>query len=202
MTKVLLEMSLSLDGYATGPDVSPDDPLGRGGEALHDWMFANRSGQEAEAFQLEKFRDVGAVIVGRRMADLGIRFWGDNPVFRAPVFVVTHRPDETIVKEGGTSYVFVTGGIDEALRRAREAAGSQDIMIGGGPDVARQYLDAGAVDELRLHVAPIVLGGGERLFDGLRPEAFALRPAAATTEPLAVHLVYEVEPKVRERPSG
>src|SRR5688500_17315605 len=134
MPKVLVELSMSLDGYITGPGVSPQEPMGRGGEALHDWMFAGRSDAEAERFGTDKFRDTGAVIVGRRMADLGIGPWGEEPVFHIPVFVVTSRPAETIVKRGGTSYTFVTGGVVEALGRAREAAGSQDVHIGGGAD--------------------------------------------------------------------
>ena len=190
MGKVLLEMTMSLDGCTTGPDVSGDEPMGRGGDALHDWMWDGRSPEESERFEIEKFEDVGAVIVGRRMADLGIGPWGDEPTFRAPVFVVTHRPSETIEKKGGTSYVFVTQGIDEALRRAREAAGSQDVWVGGGADIARQYLAAGTVDELRLHLTPIVLGGGGQLFD--TSFKARLRPVEAVATPLTTHLTYEV----------
>jgi dihydrofolate reductase len=97
------------------------------------------------------------------MADLGIGPWGEEPTFRAPVFVVTHRPAETIVKRGGTSYIFVTGGLDDALRQAREAAGSGDVLVNGGADIARQYLEAGALEEIRLHLVPAILGAGTRL---------------------------------------
>jgi dihydrofolate reductase len=128
MAKVLLEMSMSLDGYTAGPDVSPEEPMGRGGDRLHEWMFEGRSPEESERYEIEHFRDIGAVIVGRRMADLGIVHWGEEPTFHAPVFVVTSRPADTIVKAGGTSYVFVTGGIDEALDRAREAAEQADVI--------------------------------------------------------------------------
>ena len=190
---MLLEMSMSLDGYVTGPDVGPDEPMGRGGERLHDWMFSGRSEAESERFQVEKFRDIGAVIVGRRMADLGIRFLGEEPTFHCPVFVVTNRPAETIVKAGGTSYTFVTGGIDEALGRARDAAGPADIIVGGGAEIARQYLRAGALDEIRLHLVPLILGAGTRLFDDGPPPNVSLRPIEVTGTPLVTHLTYAVE---------
>jgi len=120
--------------------------------------------------------------------------WGEEPSFHAPVFVVTSRPAETIVKQGGTSYVFVTEGIDDALRRAREAAGAQDVLINGGADIARQYLQVGAVQELRLHLVPIVLGAGTRLFDDKTPGHVRLRPVKADSMPLATHLTYEASP--------
>jgi dihydrofolate reductase len=192
MAKVLLEMSMSLDGCTTGPDVGSEEPMGRGGEQLHDWMFADRSPGEAEQNEIDHFRDVGAVIVGRRMADLGIVHWGDEPTFHAPVFVVTSRPAETIVKAGGTSYLFVTDGIDNALRQAREAAGSADVLVGGGANVARQYLRAGAVDELRLHLVPLILGGGTRLFDDEAMPSSSLRPIQVVDTPRVTHLTYEV----------
>ena len=180
---------MSLDGYVTGPDVGPEEPMGIGGERLHEWMFEGRSGAEAERFQIEKFQDIGAVIVGRRMADLGIVHWGDEPAFHCPVFVVTNRPAGTIEKAGGTSYTFVTGGIEEVLRRAREAAGSADIVVGGGAEIARQCLRAGALDELHLHVVPLLLGGGTRLFEG--GPTIGLRPIEVTAEPSVTHLTYE-----------
>jgi dihydrofolate reductase len=192
MTKVILELSMSLDGYVTGPDVGPEWPMGRGGESLHDWMFEGRSAEQSRAFATEKYSSFGAVIVGRRMADLGIGPWGEEPVFHAPVFVVTHRPAETIVKRGGTSYMFVTYGIDDALSRAREAAGSQDVQVNGGADIARQYLAAGAVDELHLHLVPMVLGAGTRLFADDTQLNIQLRPLEVTSAPLATHLAYAV----------
>jgi dihydrofolate reductase len=191
MPKVLLEFSMSLDGYVAGPDVGPDEPMGRGGEALHNWVFEGRSAEETQRFQTDHFRDVGALIVGRRMADLGIGPWGDEPVFHAPVFVLTHREARTVGKRGGTSYTFVTGGIDEAMRRAREAAGDKDVQVNGGADVARQCLRAGVVDELRLHLVPLVLGSGTSLFDDATPDV-RLRPISAVGTPTVTHLVYEV----------
>ena len=192
MPRVLLELSMSLDGYVAGPDVSSEAPMGRGGEALHEWMFDGRSPVESQDFETQHFSTIGALIIGRRMADVGIGPWGEEPTFRAPVFVVTSRPAETIVKRGGTSYIFVSGGIDEALQRAREAAGSQDVLINGGADIARQYLEAGAVQELRLHLAPVVLGAGTRLFNGERPLKIRLQPVQAVNTSLATHLAYAV----------
>ena len=192
MTKVLLEMTVSLDGNVAGPDVSPEEPMGRGGEQLHDWMFEGRSSAEIEQFQSDLFRGIGAVIMGRRMADLGIGNWGEEPAYHAPVFVVTNRPAETIVKTGGTSFTFVTSGIDDALHQAREAAGTADVIVMGGAEIARQYLRAGAIEELRLHLAPVILGAGTRLFDDGPSPIVHLRPMEVTGTPLATHLTYEV----------
>jgi dihydrofolate reductase len=194
MPKVVLEMSVSLDGYVAGPDVSAEVPMGRGGEQLHEWMFEGRSAAESQAFETDHFSGTGALIIGRRMADLGIGPWGEEPTFHAPVFVITHRPAETVVKRGGTSYVFVTSGIDDALRQAREAAGSLDVQVNGGADIARQYLEAGAVEDLRLHLVPVVLGAGTRLFDDGTSLGIRLQPITATTSRLVTHLTYEVAP--------
>src|SRR5215211_5746669 len=143
MGKVLMEITMSLDGYVAGPDVSPNEPMGRGGEDLHEWMFAGKSAADIEAFQTTLFSGVGAVIIGRRMVDLGIGPWGEEPPYHAPCFVVTHRPAETIVKNGGTSYIFVTEGIEAAMAQAKATSGEQDVMVNGGGDIDRQYLNAG-----------------------------------------------------------
>ena len=121
MPKVLMEISMSIDAYVVGPDVSPESPMGRGGERLHDWIFVGKSAAESESFETTHFSGIGALVMGRRMADLGIWPWGDEPTFHAQCFVVTHRPAETITKKGGTSYIFVTDGIEAALHRAQEA---------------------------------------------------------------------------------
>jgi dihydrofolate reductase len=192
MSKVIFEMSVSLDGFATGPEVGPDAPLGIGGERLHDWMFAGKSQAEVETFLTARFSEIGAVIMGRRMVDLGVGPWGEEPAFHAPCFVLTHRPAETIVKKGGTSYIFVTDGIEAALEQAREAAGSQDVQVEGGVDVARQFLNAGLLDEIHLHLAPIILGAGTRLFDGVRTD-IRLVPREAQNAPGVTHLIYDVE---------
>ena len=192
MGKVLLEMSVAVDGYVAGPDISHETPMGRDGERLHEWMFAGRSSAESQHFETDHVRGIGALILGRRMADLGIGPWGDEPPFHAPCFVVTHRPAQTVVKQGGTSYVFVTDGIENALQRAQEAAGSQDVQVNGGADIARQFLNAGLLDEVRLHLVPVVLGAGTRLFDGVRSDV-RLSPSSATTSALVTHVTYEVE---------
>ena len=192
MSKVIMEMSVSLDGYVTGPHVRPEEPMGDGGEHLHEWMFAEKSAKEVETFQTAKYSEIGALIVGRRMADLGIGPWGEEPAFHAPCFVVTHHPAGTIVKKGGTSYIFVTDGIEAALDRARQAAGPQDVQVNGGADVARQFLNAGLLDEIRLHLVPIILGAGTRLFDGVRTDV-RLVPREAQNAPAVMHLIYDIE---------
>lgn len=126
------------------------------------------------------------------MADLGIGPWGDEPTFDAPCFVVTHRPAETIIKKGGSSYIFVTDGIEAALHRAQEAAGAQDVLVNGGAVVALQFLNAGLLDAVRLHLVPVVLGAGTRLFDGVRSDG-GLVPREALSSALATHLTYDVE---------
>ncbi|MCE3267611.1 MAG: dihydrofolate reductase [Solirubrobacterales bacterium] len=158
MGKVLMEITMSLDGYTTGPEVSAEEPFGRGGERLHEWMFAGESAAEGDRRETDYFSTIGALIMGRRMADLGIEPWGEEQTFHAPCFIVTHRPAQTIVKKGGTSYIFVAEGIEAAMAQAKAAAGEQDVMVEGGADIDRQYLNAGLIDEIRLHVAPILLG--------------------------------------------
>jgi len=157
-------MSMSLDGFIAGPNVRVGNGMGDRGDDLHDWIFAGKSEAEIQAFMDEQFASVGALLMGRTMLDVGIEPWGDEPPFHAPVLVVTHRPAERIAKSGGTTYTFVTDGPDAALRLARGAAGDKDVRVEGGAAVVRQYLHAGALDELRLHVVPILLGGGVRLF--------------------------------------
>lgn len=192
MSKVIMEMSVSLDGYVTGPHVRPEEPMGDGGECLHEWMFAGKSATEVETYQTAKYSEIGALIMGRRMVDLGIGPWGEEQAFHAPCFVVTHRPAETIVKKGGTSYIFVTDGIEAALDRARQAAGSQDVQINGGADIAQQFLKAGLLDKIRLHLVPIILGAGTRLFDGVRTDVQFV-PREAQNAHVVTHLIYDVE---------
>lgn len=149
MGLVYANMSMSLDGFIAGPNVRVGNGMGDGGDDLHDWIFAGKSEAEVRAFMQEQFAAVGAVLMGRRLLDVGIEPWGDEPAFRSPVFVVTHRRADLIVKAGGTTYTFVTEGPDEALRLAREAAGDRDIRIEGGAAIVREYLKLGVVDELR-----------------------------------------------------
>jgi dihydrofolate reductase len=170
MTKVVAELSLSLDGFIAGPGVSADEPLGRGGEKLFDWLYADLSDAEANNTEEEYYRPIGALIIGRRMADVGIRHWGDNPTFHAPCFVLTHRPHETITRQGGTSYTYITHGIEVTLQRARAAAGAADVQVNGGASCVEQYLVAGLLDELRINLVPVLLGSGTRLFTTARTD--------------------------------
>lgn len=177
---VKVDISISLDGYAAGSDDSHEQPLGRGGEALHEWVVATESWREMHGYEggtsgvdsqvmAEAVAGVGAIVMGRRMFDLGEPYWGEDPPFRMPVFVVTHEPREAVVR-GDTTFAFVTGGPEGALDLAREAAGDGDVSVAGGADVIRQLLRAGAVDEVTLHVVPVLLGGGASLFEGVGPD--------------------------------
>lgn len=186
------EISMSVDGYVAGPEVSAEAPLGSGGERLHDWMFTGKSAGESEQFETEHFSTIGALILGRRMADLGIGPWGEDPTFHAPCFVVTHRPAERIVKKGGTSYIFVTDGIHAALDQA-QAAGSQDVLVNGGADIARQIPQRRS--DRRDPPAPRAHRARRRrsLFTGVSPD-LRLSATEVTNDSLVTHLTYAVEP--------
>jgi dihydrofolate reductase len=188
MGMIYADMSMSLDGFIAGPNVSVANGMGDGGERLHDWMFAGKSGEEARAFEEERLASTGAFLMGRTMLDVGIGPWGDNPTFHAPVFVVTHRPAGPIVKAGGTSYAFVTDGPDAALRLARQAAGDQEICVSGGAAIVRHYLHAGVIGELRLHLVPILLGDGVRLFTEAEDRSVALTATGSVDEGGVAHL--------------
>ncbi|WML81007.1 dihydrofolate reductase family protein [Streptomyces sp. VNUA74] len=199
---VTADLAITLDGYVAGPNVSRDNPGGDGAGRIFDWIHTLASWRERQGMAggdenrdselvREWFDATGAVVMGRTMYDLGEEFWGDNPPFRTPVFVLTHRPRPTLVKEGGTTFHFVTEGIHSALERARAAAGDRNVDIGGGADTVRQYLAAGLVDELQLHVVPVLLGGGLRLFEGLGDAGRRdLEQVGAVETPLATHLKY------------
>ena len=179
--------AVSLDGYAAGPDQSASDPLGVGGTRLHEWAIATRSwrrihGRDGGDTGLDDEMvaagddGIGATIMGRNMFgpvrgpwgdEAWTGWWGDEPPFRHPVFVLTHHPREPLAMAGGTTFHFVTGGPGEALERAFEAAGGRDVRLGGGAATIRRYLEAGLVDDLHLAVVPVLLGAGERLFDGV-----------------------------------
>ncbi|HTU15099.1 MAG TPA: dihydrofolate reductase family protein [Solirubrobacterales bacterium] len=195
MGKVTCDISISLDGYAAGPDQSREDPLGERAEALHRWMFDEPEENRAE---IDAIVDAGAFIMGRNMFG-PIRgdwdeewhgWWGDDPPYHAPVFVLTHYPKPTLEMEGGTSFTFVTDGIDSALAQAREAAGERNVAIAGGAETVRQYLNAGAIDELRLHVAPVLLGAGERLLDDVG--GIGLETVSVRGNSLVTHMAYRV----------
>lgn len=199
---VTADFAVTLDGYVAGPNVSRDNPGGDGAERVFDWIHTLASWRERQGLSggdenrdselvREWFDATGAVVMGRTMYDLGEEFWGDNPPFRTPVFVLTHRPRPTLVKEGGTTFHFVTEGIRGALERAEAAAGDRNVDIAGGADTVRQYLAAGLVEELQLHVVPVLLGGGLRLFEGLGDAGRRdLEQVGAVETPLATHLKY------------
>jgi dihydrofolate reductase len=196
MTKVTCDMAVSVDGFTAGPNQRADKPFGDGPvERLTQWMLEQR---EANAAELEAITAAGAFIMGRNMFSPGRGewdetwkgWWGVEPPYHAPVFVLTHHPREPLGMQGGTTFTFVTDGIQSALDQAREAAGSSDVSIAGGASTVNQYLAAGAIDELRLHVAPVVLGVGERLFEGVGP--LSLEPAGVNTTDLVTHLTYRI----------
>jgi len=199
MAKVISGITISLDGYVTGPGDRLGAGLGEGGERLHEWVFGGPwtydgpRGTPAAVDQeyLESvFADGGAWIVGRTMHDV-VDGWGDDPGFGVPVFVVTHRPRETVVK-GDTSFEFVTGGILDALERARAAAAGKNVIVMGGADLLRQYLAAGLVDEFTLTIAPVLLGAGKRLFDGISSTELTFERTSVVESPFATHLRYRV----------
>jgi dihydrofolate reductase len=194
MPKVTADISITLDGYASGRNQSREKPFGDiDPERLHAWQFDHR---EENAEERAAITTAGAYVMGRKMFDSEEGewdldwqgYWGPNPPYHAPTFVLCHRPRPSIEMEGGTVFHFVTEGIEAALERAREAAGEKSVSIAGGPSVLNQYLAAGLVDELRLHVAPFVAGGGERLFEGTA--GVGLTPVSSRTTPHVTHLIY------------
>ena len=211
MSKVRVHIAVSADGYVAGPNQSEKDPLGEGGEQIHDWMLAlkawrkphGREGGEVNASStiLEEANDnIGAEIMGRgKFGPAGggpwpqepwEGWWGEDPPFHKPVFVVTHHEREPLTLTD-TTFTFVTDGIESALEQAKEAAGDQDVYIGGGASIINQYLAAGLVDEIEIHVSPLILGGGERLFDGVGPD-LQLEQLRAVEAPGVAHLKYRV----------
>jgi dihydrofolate reductase len=201
MAKVIAGITMSLDGYITGPNDRVGAGLGDGGERLHHWVFGGPwtyDSPRGSAVGVDKdyldevFAAGGAWIVGRTMHDV-VDGWGDDPGFGVPVFVVTHRSRETIVK-GDTSFEFVTGGIADALERARAAAAGKNVIVMGGADLLRQCLAAGLVDEFTLTIAPVLLGAGKRLFDGISRTDITFERTAVSESPFATHLRFRVHP--------
>jgi dihydrofolate reductase len=191
MTKVVSEISMSLDGFITGPNVRVGNGLGDGGERLHDWRFDAKTETDT-AIADEIYASTGAVVLGKGMFDVGFDPWGDPPPFRMPVFVVTHEERNPLPMQGGTTYSFVTDGIEAALEQARAAAGNKNVGIWGGANIIRQYLKAGLLDEMQIHLIPILLGGGIRLFEDFDPEGIELRRKSSIETPGATHLRFEV----------
>ncbi|UGS36544.1 dihydrofolate reductase family protein [Capillimicrobium parvum] len=209
MGQVTCQISISLDGYAAGPNQSVEDPIGEGGMRLHDWAVATEGWRREHGLEGGE-RNVdsevasrlmarnGAYIMGRRMFgggdgewDLGwTGWWGDDPPFHAPVFVLTHHPREPLQMQGGTTFTFVTDGIESALEQARAAAGEGDVAIAGGASAVQQYLAAGLLDEMHLHVVPVVLGAGERLLENVGHPT--LEQVEVVASPVVTHLRYRV----------
>jgi dihydrofolate reductase len=193
MGKVILAMSLSLDGFIAGPkdDTNPDREVGAL-DILHDWMFSGKTGHEAEEWESANLKHAGAFIMGRRVFDLGVGPWGDNPTFHAPCFVLSHKAQETILKQGGTSYTFITDGIESALEKARAAAGEKDIVLNGGANAAQQYLKAGLLDEIDLHLVHVLLGEGIPLFGNIGTEPIKLEKIRVIEAPGVTHLRFRL----------
>ncbi len=192
-------LSVSLDGYAAGPDQSPRDPLGIGGEQLHEWIFAadGAPAHPVDAAVVARSEDgIGATIMGRRMFgpvrgpwpdQSWVGWWGEDPPFHHPVFVLTHHARPPVHMQGGTTFSFVTEGIEAALEQAFASAGGQDVRLGGGVATVQQYLRAGLVDELNLVIVPVLLGGGERLFDHLDGTPAGYECVEFTASPSVAH---------------
>ncbi|MGZ4202703.1 MAG: dihydrofolate reductase family protein [Thermoleophilaceae bacterium] len=210
---VYFDISISLDGFAAGPDQGPDQPLGRRGEELHEWAYDLVSFQQIHGRAAEGERTIddevlteamgraGAFVMGRGMFGGGPGSWGDeswegwwdeDPPFHAPVFVLTHHPREPLVKEGGTTFHFVTDGIESAVEQARAAAGAKDVQVSGGAQAIQQALRAGLIDDGQVHIAPILLGAGRRLFDKLDDADIRLEKTRVIDSPLVTHLAYRV----------
>jgi dihydrofolate reductase len=192
MSKVILNISMSLDGFTAGPDIRTEAPMGDNGEKLHDWMFGDDRSSETETVVADFFKNVGAYIMGKRTLELGLGPWGDNPPFHAPCFVLSGKPHDTITKQGGTSFIFVTDGIGSALKQAQEAAGGKDVVVMGGANAARQYLNAGLLDEMHLHLPHVLLGAGTRLFDQLTITPADLEKIAVVDTPGATHIKFRI----------
>jgi dihydrofolate reductase len=211
MSKLRLSMTVSLDGFVAGPDQSESDPLGVGGERLHEWLVSLKAFQDTHAgegggevnastpFAEEILAGTGATIMGRNMFgggpgpwrdDSWKGFWGDDPPYHHPVFVLTRHPRDPLEMEGGTTFHFVTDGIESALEQARAAAGEKDVSLGGGANVVQQYLAAGLLDEMVISIVPILLGVGARLFDNLGEPTPELRQVQAVEAPGVTHIRY------------
>jgi dihydrofolate reductase len=206
---VTCHISISLDGFVAGPNQSVDNPIGEGGMRLHQWVFATDSWREQHGLEGgernadaevvdEVVRGVGAYIMGRKMFGGGdgpwdetwTGWWGEDPPYHVPVFVLTHHPREPLPMQGGTTFTFVTDGIESALEQARTAAGDDDVAIAGGASAVQQYLAAGMLDELYLHIVPIVLGAGERLLEDVGDPT--LEAVEVIASPAVTHVKYRV----------
>ena len=212
MAKVKCQLAISLDGYVAGPSQSLDEPLGVGGEELHRWVFDLEAWRAPHGLEggdvnpstqvVKEAQDVGANVMGRKMFGGGpgpwrddppwTGWWGEDPPFHTPVFVLTHHPREPLPMQSGTTFHVVTDGIASALEQARQAAGDRDVLINGGAEAVQQYLAAGLIDELQLHIVPLLLGDGERLLENVGD--LHLEQTRVIEAPGVVHLTYRVNP--------
>lgn len=211
MSKLRLRLSMSLDGFVAGPSQSVENPLGIGGMRLHEWAFPLKAwraphglegGEVNESTPVieESLTNIGATVMGRNMfgghpgpwdaEEPWNGWWGADPPFHHPVFVLTHHAREPLELEGGTTFTFVTDGIEAALEQARRAAGGKDVALAGGAKAAQQYLAAGLVDEMEIHLVPALLGGGERLFDGAGDDLHGLALVRTVAAPNVTHLKF------------
>ena len=211
MSRLRLKISMSLDGFVAGPEQSVQNPLGIGGMRVHEWVFPLKAWRsemgmqggetnESSAVVEEGRANIGATIMGRNMfgghpgpwdaAKPWTGWWGSNPPYHHPVFVLTHHPREPLTLEGGNVFMFVTDGIEAALEQARRAAGGKDVSLAGGARAAQQYLVAGLVDEMEINLAPTLLGAGERLFDGVGADLHGLALVRTVVTPKVTHLKF------------
>jgi dihydrofolate reductase len=211
VSKLRFRIAMSLDGFVAGPRQSVENPLGVGGLRLHEWVFPLRVWREMQGLEggevdesskvvEESMANVGATVMGRNMfgghpgpwdtRKPWTGWWGPNPPYHHPVFVLTHHPREPLALEGGTTFHFVTGGTEAALEQARRAAGGQDVSLAGGAKAAQQYLAAGRVDEMEIHLVPTLLGSGERLFERLGDDLHGLELVRTIATPKVTHLKF------------
>jgi dihydrofolate reductase len=197
MGRILLSMSVSLDGFAAGPDVTAEQPMGRGGERLHEWLFHDDGdravaadgvtpvGVDAEQAR-DRYATTGAVVIGKRTFDVGVGLWQDTP-FPVPCFVITHESRKPLIMKSD-SFTFVTDGLRSALRQARRVAGDGNVLIMGGPTTGQQFVRAGLVDEIHVQLVPVLLGTGTRLFDHLGTDQIELERTGVIESPRVTHL--------------
>jgi dihydrofolate reductase len=202
MGKVISDISVSLDGFIAGPNDGAENPLGDGGERLHEWVFdlaswrerhglaGGQTNRDSEVVD-ESIRNTGAVVLGRRMFD-NAKGWGDDPPFHVPVFVLTHEARDFLVKQGGTTFTFITDGPKSALDQAKAVAGDKDVAIGGGANTVQQFIRAGLLDEIQIHVVPVLLGDGVRLFDQLGTKQIELANTRVIESPAVTHLRFRL----------
>lgn len=203
MGNVFVDIGMSLDGYIAGPNGGPENPMGGAAARIHKWIMVVESWRQSQSMDggetsqdndiaAETISRAGAYVMGRRMFDEGERVWPDPPPFGAPVFVLTNQPREPWPRQGGTTFHFVTDGIESALDQARDAAGDKDVRISGGACVIQQYINAGLVDELYVHLAPIIMGDGVPLFEGVDTARVALQPESTIGSDNVTHIRYQV----------